>query len=176
MDPVDEFMMVDDQGSLKKVDIDDLKINAATTLADKMHDASLTLKQLFFLGMDDEQTVINKGSCTAVEVLQYCLEKKLALEAGDKDMIIMQHEFEYEIDSSQHKLTSTLILSGDDHIRTAMAKTVGLPMGIAAKLILNGSIDIKGLQIPIYKEIYKPVLKELESFDVIFKESKQSVK
>ena len=176
IDPVDEFMMVDDQGSLKKVDIDDLKINAATTLADKMHDASLTLKQLFFLGMDDEQTVINKGSCTAVDVLQYCLEKKLALEAGDKDMIIMQHEFEYEIDSSQHKLTSTLILSGDDHIRTAMAKTVGLPMGIAAKLILNGSIDIKGLQIPIHKEIYKPVLKELESFDVIFKESKQSVK
>lgn len=172
VEPVDEFMMVDDKGSLKEVDIDDLKINAATTLADKMHDASLTLKQLFYLGMDDQETVIDKGSCTAVDVLQFCLEKKLALEPGDKDMIIMQHEFEYELNGDKKKLTSTLILTGDSDTHTAMAKTVGLPMGIAARLILNGSLNMKGLHIPIHQEIYKPVLEELESYGIVFNELK----
>jgi hypothetical protein len=76
-------MMVDGKGDLQKVDIDDLKINAAATLADKMHDASLTLKQLFYLGMDDDTTMINKGKCSASEVLQFALEKKLALQPGD---------------------------------------------------------------------------------------------
>src|SRR5207248_10866027 len=59
VEAVEEFMVVDDNGDLKEIDIDDLKVNAAATLADKMHDASLTLKQLFFLGMDDMQTPIN---------------------------------------------------------------------------------------------------------------------
>ena len=52
-----------------------------------------------------------------------------------------------------------------------MAKTVGLPLGIAAKLILNGKIKLTGLHIPTTKEIYEPVLKELEQHDVKFHES-----
>jgi saccharopine dehydrogenase-like NADP-dependent oxidoreductase len=171
----EEFMMVDDKGDLKKVDIDDLKINAAATLADKMHDASLTLKQLFYLGMDDEQTLINKGRCSAADVLQFALEKKLVLQAGDKDMIIMLHEMEFTRENEKYKSTSTLVLNGEDDVHTAMAKTVGLPLGVAAKLILNGTIAVKGLHIPVAKEIYEPVLKELEAHGIIFNENRQEV-
>lgn len=170
VDQPEEFMLVDDKGDLKEIDIDDLKINAAATLADKMHDASLTLKQLFYLGMDDEQTQINKGFCTAADVLQFALEKKLALQQGDKDMIIMLHEIEFEKDGDTYKSTSSLVLQGQDDYNTAMAKTVGLPLGIAAKLILNKTITTTGLHIPVLKEIYEPVLQELKNEGIEFNE------
>jgi saccharopine dehydrogenase-like NADP-dependent oxidoreductase len=168
--PVEEFMVVNETGDLQAVDIDDLKLNAATVLADKMHDAKLTLKQLFFLGLDDEQTVLQLGKCSAADILQFALEKKLALEAGDRDMIVMLHELEYKKGNALHKATSTLVLEGDDDHHTAMAKTVGLPLGIAAKLILNGSLDLKGLHIPILPEIYLPVLEELNQHGIRFDE------
>ena len=167
---VDEFMMVDEKGDLKEIDIDDLKINAAATLADKMHDANLTLKQLFFLGLNDTDTYINKGICSAADVLQFALENKLALEPVDKDMVIMLHEIEYIRDNEGYKYTSCLSVTGEDAIHTAMAKTVGLPLGIAAKLILDGTIKTKGIQIPVIPEIYEPVLKELEKNGIVFKE------
>jgi len=170
VEPVEEFMVVDDKGDLKEVDIDDLKINAATTLADRMHDASLTLKQLFYLGLDDNETVVDKGECSAATILQFALEKKLSLQPGDKDMIIMQHEIEFEKKGRALKTISTLVLKGDDDVHTAMAKTVGLPLGIAAKFILSGTIALKGLHIPIAKEIYEPVLRELQNHGIIFKE------
>ncbi|HEV7334166.1 MAG TPA: saccharopine dehydrogenase C-terminal domain-containing protein [Flavisolibacter sp.] len=170
IDPVEEFMMVDDNGDLQKVDIDDLKVNAAATLADRMHDANLTLKQLFFLGMDDEKTFVNKGKCSMADVLQFCLETKLKLQPEDKDMIVMLHELEYEKDGVCYKTSGLLQLKGENAIHTAMAKTVGLPLATAAKLILNGTITSKGLQIPVSKEIYEPVLKELEREGIIFTE------
>ena len=64
-----------------------------------------------------------------------------------------------------------MIVKGEDNIRTAMAKTVGLPLGIATRLILNGTIKLKGLRIPTEKEIYEPVLKELEEHGIKFKEN-----
>ncbi|HEX2605821.1 MAG TPA: saccharopine dehydrogenase C-terminal domain-containing protein [Flavisolibacter sp.] len=164
----DEFMMVDDKGDLKEVDIDDLKIHAASTLADKMHDASLILKQLFYLGMDDGNTLINKDSCSAADILQFALENKLALQPADKDRILMMHELEFTQQGISHKACSYLSVTGDDDKHTAMAKTVGLPLGIAAKLILNGTITLRGLQIPIHQEIYKPVLEELEQHGIRF--------
>jgi saccharopine dehydrogenase-like NADP-dependent oxidoreductase len=175
VESVEEFMVVDDTGDLKQIDIDDLKVNAAATLADRMHDASLTLKQLFYLGMDDEQTHVNLGACTASELLQFALEKKLALQPEDRDMIVMLHEIEYQKDEHLYKATSTLLLQGDDSLHTAMAKTVGLPLGIAAKLILDGTISMKGLHIPIAREIYEPVLEELELYGVRFKEQTQKI-
>src|SRR5215203_1403454 len=175
VEAVEEFMVVDDQGDLQNIDIDDLKVNAAATLADRMHDASLTLKQLFYLGMDDEQTLINKGKCSAADVLQFALEKKLALQSGDKDMVIMLHEIEYTNENKSYKATSTLILNGQDDLETAMAKTVGLPLGVAAKLILNGTINKKGLLIPVIKEIYDPVLEELKQHGIEFNEERQVI-
>lgn len=170
VESVEDFMIVDEEGDLKRIDIDDLKVNAAATLADRMHDASLTLKQLFYLGLDDKETVVNKGDCSAASLLQFALEKKLALHAGDKDLVIMQHEIEFEKENKKYKTTSTLILTGKDDVHTAMAKTVGLPLAIAAKLILNGKINLKGLHIPTSKEIYGLVLEELKLNGIFFKE------
>jgi saccharopine dehydrogenase-like NADP-dependent oxidoreductase len=91
----------------------------------------------------------------------------------DKDMIVMQHEIEYELDGVNHSIVSSLIVKGEDSLRTAMAKTVGLPLGIAAKLILDGDLKQRGLHLPTSKNIYLPVLAELEKMDVIFKEVKK---
>ena len=129
------------------------------------------MKQLFFLGMDDDKTFIDKGNCSAADVLQFAMEKKLALQHADKDMIVMLHELEYEIDRQLHKTASCLIVKGEDHLRTAMAKTVGLPLGIAAKLILQEKIKLTGLHIPIIPEIYEPVLNELQAHDIHFRET-----
>src|SRR6202008_668685 len=122
----------------------------------------------FFLGLDDKETIVNKGLCSAADVLQFALEKKLALEPDDKDMIVMLHEIKYSADSRESAVSSLLIVKGEDNVRTAMAKTVGLPLGIATKLILNGTIQLKGLHIPTQREIYEPVLKELELHGIKF--------
>lgn len=165
-----EFMSVDEKGNMAEIELDDVKNRAAGFLAYKMHEANLTLKQLFFLGLDDEKTLVNKGLCSAADILQFALEKKLALGPNDKDMIVMLHEIQYKIKGEKSDARCSLIVKGDDNVRTAMAKTVGLPLGIATKLILNGTIKLKGLHIPVKKEIYEPVLKELEMHDIRFNE------
>ena len=90
-------------------------------------------------------------------------------------MVIMLHEIEYLKGNKKYKSTSSLIVTGDDDVHTAMAKTVGLPLGIAAKLILNGTIQLKGLHIPVEKEIYEPVLRELRKHSIIFQEEVQEL-
>ena len=141
------------------------------TVAGQMHEANLSMKQLIYLGMEDNETLINKGKCSAADILQLALEQKLALKPGDKDMIVMLHEIEYEIKKEKHKVESCLIVKGDDHVHTAMAKTVGLPLGIAAMLILQKKIRLSGLHIPVLPEIYEPVMKELANYGIAFRES-----
>jgi saccharopine dehydrogenase-like NADP-dependent oxidoreductase len=178
-----DFMVVGKEGELQKMDLDKIKTDAAEIVAHKMHEANLTLKQLFFLGMDDDETMINKGFCSAADVMQFVLEKKLALQQEDKDMIVMLHEIEYENSKDnpdsyrgqRSKIESSLVVKGEDSLRTAMAKTVGLPLGIAAKLILNRTIKLTGLHIPTRKEIYEPVLKELEDNGIKFHEETKQV-
>ncbi len=170
-----EFMTVDEKGNLAEIELEEVKNRAARFLAHKMHEANLTLKQLFFLGLDDKETVVNKGFCSPADILQFALEKKLALGPQDKDMIVMMHEIKYEVENTKYEIKSSLIVKGENNLRTAMAKTVGLPLGIAAKLILNGTIQLKGLHIPAHKEIYEPVLKELELHDVKFIEHRNKV-
>jgi saccharopine dehydrogenase-like NADP-dependent oxidoreductase len=167
----DQLMMVDGKGKLNDIDVDQVKENAAAVVAHQMHEANLTLKQLFFLGMDDFQTVIPKGKYSPADILQIALETKLALRPNDKDMVVMQHEIEYEISGEQRQVKSCLLVKGENNLQTAMAKTVGLPLGIAAKLILQGKITATGLQIPTIPEIYSPVLKELEEEGIVFHES-----
>lgn len=167
---VQEFMMVDDSGELKDINLDEIKNTTAATVAGTMHEANLAIKQLFYLGMTDDQTYINKGKCSAADVLQFALEQKLALRENDRDMIVMIHEIEYELGDKISKNISWLIEKGKDHLNTAMARTVGLPLGIAAKLILEGKIQATGLHIPILPEIYNPVLHELEQHGIAFEE------
>jgi saccharopine dehydrogenase-like NADP-dependent oxidoreductase len=167
------FMAADKEGNLQEVEIDDVKNRAAAFLAHKMHEANLTLRQLFFLGLDDNETMMNKGLCSAADILQFAAEKKLALRPYDKDMIVMMHEIQSVADSQESLVRSTLIVKGENNLRTAMAKTVGLPLGIAARLILNGKIRLTGLHIPTSREIYEPVLKELEEYGIKFTEERE---
>ncbi len=118
---------------------------------------------------DNKKIKMAEGS--PAQLLQELLEEKWKLKHGDKDMIVMQHLFEYKLNGKDHKLTSSLVVIGDDEEHTAMAKTVGLPLAITVKNFLTGKFKLSGVQIPIVKEIYEPLLKELEELGVIFKES-----
>jgi saccharopine dehydrogenase-like NADP-dependent oxidoreductase len=163
------IMLVNDKGELNTVEVEDVKGRAAGSLAVKMHEASIVLKQLFFLGLDSDEK-INRGNCTPAQILQFIIEKKLALQQKDKDMVVMMHEVEYETNGKHNSLRSTLVVKGEDSVNTAMSKTVGLPLGIAAKLILEGSLTVTGLHIPVLPAIYIPVLEELKKYGIVFEE------
>lgn len=126
-------------------------------------------KQANYLGLRSND-IIEPPIKNSALLLQNILEQKLAMQPHDKDMIVMLHEIDFEIDSVIKGIKSCLIVKGDDQQRTAMAKTVGLPLGIAAKLILQGKIKSTGLHIPVVKEIYEPVLAELELNQIKFNE------
>ena len=145
------------------------KYNLTETVA-AIDASSGFMQQLQYFGLQDKDTLINKGQCSAADVMQFVLEQKLVLKPHDKDMIVMLHELEYELNGSTHHSSSCLLVKGEDQLRTAMAKTVGLPLGIAAKLILQGRIKLTGLHIPILPAIYEPVLAELEEHGVQFTE------
>ena len=113
---------------------------------------------------------IDLENATPAQVLQKILEEKWTLSAEDKDMIVMQHQFEYTLDGVKKKLNSSFVVFGDNQRDTAMAKTVGLPVAIATKLILNGEITSVGVKIPTTKDIYIPVLKELAENGINFVE------
>ena len=116
-----------------------------------------------------EKKVTLKNASPA-QILQKILLDSWSLEPKDKDMIVMYHKFGYELNGEKHQIDATMVCTGDDQTFTAMAKTVGLPVGIATLAILNNKIKRYGVQIPINKDIYEPILSELESFGIIFKE------
>jgi len=126
-------------------------------------------KKIEWLGFFSDKK-INLDKATPAEFLQSVLESKWFLSTNDKDMIVMQHQFEYMKDSSSYKLISSLVVYGDDNNKTAMAKTVGLPVAIATKLILQGKIRLKGVHIPNLEQVYTPVLDELKDFGIFFSE------
>lgn len=130
-----------------------------------VNDSNKVLLQ--FLGLFDE-LLVPISAKTSADVLQYLLETKLIMQPTDKDMIVMLHEIEYELSGKTTQFESSLIVKGEDYLRTAMAKTVGLPLGIAAKLILNETIQLSGIHTPTIKEIYLPVLSELEKAGICF--------
>jgi saccharopine dehydrogenase-like NADP-dependent oxidoreductase len=122
------------------------------------------------LGLFDKTSLpLHAGS--SAKILQSLLEKNWRMKDSDRDMIIMLHEFEYELNHQKVYLRSQLVVQGEDAMRTAMAKTVGLPLGIAAKLILENRISLYGLHIPIVRGIYEPVLEELENEGIRFEET-----
>jgi saccharopine dehydrogenase-like NADP-dependent oxidoreductase len=113
---------------------------------------------------------IRLKNATPAECLQRILMDKWTLEPHDKDMIVMYHKFGYELNGKRHQVDSNMVILGDDQVFTAMAKTVGLPVAIATLKILNGEITTHGVQLPIAKEVYTPILKELEEFGIVFNE------
>lgn len=128
---------------------------------------SAMMGRLHWLGIFDERKIEVPG-LTPAKVLQQILEEKWSLESGDKDMIVMQHQFDYLDGPLRKKIYSTMSYIGKDPYNTAMAATVGLPVAMVARLILEGRINLKGVQLPIVKEVYEPVLKELETYGIKF--------
>jgi len=139
-------------------------------LAQSDANAGHFLAQLECLGMLDKDSFLPMDNGSAADVLQYLLEIKLALLPGEKDMIVMLHEFGYQIGNEFKTLNSSLVCIGEDDQYTAMAKTVGLPLGIAAKLILENRIALTGIHLPILPQIYIPVLEALELEGIVFQE------
>jgi saccharopine dehydrogenase-like NADP-dependent oxidoreductase len=121
------------------------------------------------LGLFSEEP-LPSGAGTSAKILQAVLENKWKMRESDRDMILMLHELEFELDDQKQGLRSSLVVLGENNTRTAMAKTVGLPLGIAAKLILENKISLTGLHIPIIKEIYEPVLEALKQEGIRFRE------
>ncbi|WP_242927605.1 saccharopine dehydrogenase family protein [Pontibacter vulgaris] len=130
------------------------------------------MQKLEWLGIFTD-TPVGLTAATPAQVLEKILKEKWVLEPGDKDMIVMQHLFEYELNGESHALTSSLVVIGDDEVHTAMAKTVGLPAAILAKLLLQGKIQYRGVVIPILPELYEPVLEELKQYGVDFMEQEK---
>lgn len=126
--------------------------------------------QLRGLGLDDETTRVDKGLCSAADILQTAVEQKWALQPQDRDMIVMLHEITWEKAGERFLHQSSLVVKGEDSLRTAMAKTVGLPLGIAARLILREGPPLTGLQLPTLPALYEPVLAELALNGIAFTE------
>jgi len=125
------------------------------------------LEELDIFNADKKVALKN---ATPAQILQKILLDSWSLSPKDKDMIVMYHKFGYELNGKKHQIDATMVCTGEDQTFTAMAKTVGLPVGIATLVILNNKIQSYGVQIPIKKELYSPILSELEDFGVIFKE------
>lgn len=134
---------------------------------------SIEMYKLRWLGLFDNEKIGLKNA-TPAQILQKRLEEKWKLDRHDKDMIVMQHCFKYETEGQTKEIISSLAVEGKNSVQTAMAQTVGIPVGIGAKLILTGKINPTGVRVPTIKEIYKPILEELKEYNIVFKE-KESV-
>lgn len=132
------------------------------------------MQKLAWLGMFERRKAGIQDQ-TPARILQYLLEEKLRLEPGDKDRIVMQHQFEYILNGQKKRIVSSMAYTGEDTVNTAMSITVGLPVGIATKLILQGKVKLTGVHIPIHDEIYKPVLDELENYGIRFLEEQPTL-
>lgn len=145
---------------------------------------SVELKLMHYLKIDQDDEIMDKlrwldlftdtpiplKNATPAQILQHILEQKWQMDPTDKDMIVMYHLFGYELNGEKKRIESSMVCIGEDLERTAMAKTVGLPVGICMKMILDGTISTPGVQLPLNKEVYQPVLKELENYGIEFTE------
>jgi saccharopine dehydrogenase-like NADP-dependent oxidoreductase len=127
--------------------------------------------KLLELDLFNPTKIVGLKNASPAQILEHILNDSWALLPDDKDMIVMYHKFGYEINGEKKQIDSKMVCIGDDQTYTAMAKTVGLPVAIAAIQILNGKIKTPGVQLPINKEVYLPIIQELEEFGVIFKET-----
>ena len=136
----------------------------------KIDQDDILWEKLLELDLFNASKMVELKKATPAQILGKILMDSWTLEHNDKDMIVMYHKFGYKLNGKNHQIDSTMVCIGDDQTYTAMAKTVGLPVAIATLDILNGKIKTPGVQIPISKEVYEPILKELENFGIEFQE------
>jgi saccharopine dehydrogenase (NADP+, L-glutamate forming) len=130
---------------------------------------SEVMKKLDWLGVFSKKK-IKLPNATPALILEHLLRDKWKLKPNDKDMVVMHHEIEYEKKGEKRMRISSMSKKGVNADDTAMAQTVGLPMAIFVKLVVEGKIKSRGVQIPVMKEVYEPVLSELEQHGIVFKE------
>ena len=129
-------------------------------------------EKLIELDLFNPKKKIGLKNATPAQILEKILSDSWTLQQDDKDMIVMQHLFGYELNGKKHQIESSLMVIGENQTYTAMSKTVGLPVAIAALKILHGDINTPGVQLPISKEVYEPILKELATYGIQFVEKK----
>lgn len=137
-----------------------LKIDQDDTLWEKLE----------WLGIFENEPLNLEKDASPAQILQKILMDKWTLEDDDKDMIVMWHKFGFKTNGKEREIQSSMVYIGKDQVYTAMSDTVGLPVAICSEMILNGTIKAKGVQLPLVKEIYEPVLNKLEEYGVRFNE------
>lgn len=138
------------------------------------HD-SLLWKKLTELNLFNPDKIIGFENATPAQILEHILAESWALQPEDKDMVVMYHRFGYELNGKKLQIDSKMICIGENQTYTAMAKTVGLPIAMATLQILNGNIKTYGVQLPVRKEVYEPILHNLEEFGIFFQETEKII-
>lgn len=137
----------------------------------KIDQDDIVWDKLIELDIFSATKMVELENATPAQILRKILMDSWTLDEDDKDMIVMYHKFGYELNGENHQIDATMVVVGEDQTYTAMAKTVGLPVAMATMAILNGKITTPGVQIPIRKEVYNPILEELEEYGIIFNEN-----
>ncbi|NPA68910.1 MAG: saccharopine dehydrogenase [Chlorobi bacterium] len=163
-DFINTFLRYDPNASVEKKLAEYLQID----------EDSSTMYKLRWTGIFGNERIGLKNASPA-KILQKLLEDKWRFEEDDRDMLVMQHKFEYELNGVKKEIKSSMVIEGKDHTHTAMSATVGLPVGIAVKMILNKKINDKGILIPIKKNIYEPILEELKDYGIEFNEEERDI-
>lgn len=132
--------------------------------------------KLLELDLFNPNKIVGLKNATPAQILEKILTDSWTLQPNDKDMIVMYHKFGYELNGERKQIDAKMVCLGDDQTYTAMAKTVGLPVAMATLQILNGNIKTPGVQLPLNKEVYLPILKELEEYGVVFNEKEVEYK
>jgi saccharopine dehydrogenase-like NADP-dependent oxidoreductase len=138
----------------------------------------------YYLGLDTYSSVIKNfewlglfsdnpipAGDSVMDVFCELLQQKLAMEDNDLDLIVLYHRFIAQYKDRSELITSTLIDNGIPDGDSAMSRTVSLPAAIAAAMVLEGKISLRGVHIPVHPDIYNPALDELQGLGVNFNES-----
>ncbi len=151
----------------------DLRSELAAHL--KLDATSDVVGRIEWLGLlEDKTPSVKEGS--ALDLLVAVLLEKLQYEKGERDMIVLRHEFVAKYPEKREKITSTLVDYGIPNGDSAMSRTVGLPAAIGSRMILQNRINLTGVHIPVLPEIYEPVLDELEQHGIKFTEKTEKMK
>jgi saccharopine dehydrogenase-like NADP-dependent oxidoreductase len=151
----------------------DLPLRLASYLG--LDPAGEEMGRLTWLGLFSDRPV-GHANATPAQLLERLLTEKWQLQPHDHDLIVMQHLFEFEVEGRRHRLTSSLAVEGDDATHTAMAKTVGLPLGMAVRRLAQGLIKQRGVVIPVEAGLYEPILDELAAeYSIQFTEEETSI-
>ncbi|MFW9798929.1 MAG: saccharopine dehydrogenase C-terminal domain-containing protein [Candidatus Thorarchaeota archaeon] len=152
------------------VDSKELELTEAVSEAIGLKSDDPITSRLDWLGLFKTEN-IPSGINTHLDILCYLFEEKLQYAPGERDMIVMHHEFIAEYSDRKEKITSTMIDYGIPNGDSSMSRTVALPVAIATKMILDGLITLTGVQRPVMPELYEPILNELENLDIKLEES-----